>query len=123
MFIPNAYCTVRRRNGTNLYGKAIYTKPQTIRCGVVRLSEMSSPTSVRTDSSASRGSAKEERAISRLLVPANTKLVSGDEVTLGEFVLTVNGVQPRYAINGKIDHWQVELIIGADLNNATQLVS
>lgn len=115
MFIPNTTCTLRRLTGTDVFGKPVYDSPKTVPCGIVRLEEASKRTSIRTDSSASRGNAMEETTISRILFPANVRVKQGDSIIFGDFSLLVMSVWPRVSIAGKIDHWQADLKIGIDV--------
>lgn len=111
MFIPNVRCKVRRRIGTNVYGKGEYGGEENAACGIVRLEESSDTTSVRADSTASRGSAKEENLQARLLFPARTRLNKGDLVKVMSFTMIVQSVWPRHNVTGRLDHWQIDLQI------------
>lgn len=111
MFIPNTRCTIRRRSAVNVYGKATYESPKPGLCAIVRLEQESNSTSVRADSSASRGSAKEEIIQARLLFPARTQLSKGDIVQVMHYVMVVQSVWPRHNVTGRLDHWQLDLRI------------
>jgi hypothetical protein len=114
MFIPNNKAMVEFYVGTDRHGKRRYSSPQRFPCGVVTMREESGKTSVRTDSSASRGSAKDELLQARILFPRNVRLNFGDRVTIMDFAMTVKGVHPRYNIPGQLDHWEVALEISAE---------
>jgi len=114
MFIPNVRCKIARRLGFNTYGKPSYGAPYDAWCGIVRLEVDSDPTSVRTDSSASRGAAMEETATARILFPAHTQLAQGDMVIVSGITLTVQSVWPRHSVLGDLDHWQVDLTINQE---------
>jgi hypothetical protein len=114
MFIPNMDCKVRRVIGTSVYGKPTFGNLEPAMCGIVRLEEMSEKTSVRADSSASRGSAMEDKILSRILVPESVRLKQGDELIVAGFTLVVQSVWPRFAIDGRQDHWQLDLLILAE---------
>lgn len=114
MFIPNNRARVEFYVGTDRHGKRRYSTPQTVPCGVVTLREASDKTSVRTDSSASRGSAHEELLQGRILFPRNVRLNYGDRVTIMDFMMTVKGVHPRYSIPGQLDHWEVALEVSSE---------
>ncbi len=114
MFIPNVPCKFVRRLGTSIYGKPQFGSASPGMCGIVRLEQMSEQTSVRADSSASRGSAMEDKIMSRILVPADTHLKTGDQVQLAGFTLVVQSVWPRYGVDGHMDHWQLDLLILAE---------
>lgn len=109
MFIPNIRCQIRRRVGTDMYGKASYGPAKAGMCGIVRLEQDSDNTSVRADSSASRGTSKEENTHARLLFPARIELRQGDIVSVVGMELVVQSIWPRHSISGHLDHWQVDL--------------
>ena len=108
MFRPNLKCKVSKVTGTDLYGKRTYGTPETVPFAIVKLERSSEKTSVRTDSSASRGSAQEILADARFLFPKNVTLQEGDLIEFGDFKLTVVSVWPRYRVTGELDHWQVD---------------
>lgn len=113
MFIPNKVAILKRKTGHNLYGVATYAPGQKIQIGVVRIETMSDPTSVRADSSASRGSAMEETILSRILVARNVTVKQGDVLEVDGIALTVQSVWPRWAVTGDLDHYQLDLLIKA----------
>jgi hypothetical protein len=94
--------------GKDLYGVRIYGPYTTVPFAIVKLERSSEKTSVRTDSSASRGSAQEILADARFLFPKNVIVQEGDRVEFGDFKLTVVSVWPRYRVTGELDHWQVD---------------
>ena len=114
MFIPNTTCILHARSGTDMYGKPTYAPNKTILCGIVRLEVDSMRSSIRTDASGSHAKAMEETAISRILVPATVTVRMGDELQIGDITCRVKSVRPRYAISGKVDHFELDLVIGAD---------
>lgn len=95
-------------DGSDIYGKRQYTAWRKVRTGVVKLTEVSDKTSVRTDASASRGSAQELKADARLLFPTSVVLNPGDRVRVHGMLLTVKSVFPRHSVTGHFDHWQVD---------------
>ena len=111
MFLPNIRCQYQRRGPLDIYGKASFEPVKNGMCGIVRLESASEATSVRADSSASRGSAKEELITGRLLFPASVKLQQGDVVIVQGMKLTVQSVWPRHSVTGKLDHWQLDLTV------------
>lgn len=109
MIRPSVKCTIERTAGYDVYGKPALSAPMTTRCSVVRLSSESIKTSVRADSSATRGAARETEMIARLLFLPSVGISVGDRVTVSGLSLKVAGVQPRFNIQGRLDHNQVEL--------------
>lgn len=113
MFRPNLTCQVSSVEGTNLYGKETYTAWVDKKFSIVKLEQASQKTSVRTDSSATRGSAQEILTDARFLFPKDVELVAGDRIKFGGFTLVVVSVFPRHHVNGQLDHWQVDADIWA----------
>lgn len=116
MFRPNLRCTVTPYIGADAYGKKIYGPGKVVGVGVVKLERSSNKTSVRTDSSASRGSAQEILADARLLFLSHVILQPGDKIEILGFKLTVVSVFPRHAVTGRFDHWQVDCNVLFELN-------
>lgn len=110
-FIPNLYCKVSKPLGeTDLYGQALPgTALPRVPCAIIYLDQRQEETAVRADTSASRGRFDEEIAKARLLFPATFKPDVEDRVELLNFVLKVKSVFPRHAVNGRLDHYQVDL--------------
>jgi hypothetical protein len=98
---------------TDVYGKRTYGAWVRQRVGIVKLEQRTDKTSVRTDSSASRGSAKEVLADARILFPKNVILKEGDRIRVVGMLLTVQSVWPRHRITGELDHWQVDCEVWA----------
>lgn len=96
------------------YGNSKHSYPVTVYCSVVKLSDESKSTSVRADSSASRGNAKEILSDARLLFKPNIPIKIGDRVEIHGFKLEVSSIRARFeASQNKIDHWQVDLQVWA----------
>ena len=109
-FLPNTDCTVERADaGTDVYGQQSLGAAVTVRIAIVNLEITREKTSVRTDSSASRGNAEEAIATRvRLLFPADFEPKNGDRVTVLARELKVISVFPRLDIVGTLDHHQVD---------------
>ncbi|MBO6507505.1 MAG: hypothetical protein JJ979_03300 [Roseibium sp.] len=109
MFVPNNKGELSSQEGHNVYGEPAFDPPVTVQCGVVRLNHTSQKTSVRTDSSASRGAAEESVASSKILFPADLSPVIGDKFEISGISLRIFKIEPRYSITGVLDHWECEL--------------
>lgn len=108
MFIPNMSCTISKRTGHDSWGKPTYSSPAPAQCAIIKLTEAREKTSVRTDSSASRGNAEEIKSDARLLFTASTVISKSDIVTILGFRVSVTSVFPRIAVDGRLDHWQID---------------
>jgi len=109
---PNADCTVTETIGHDRHGAEQLGNSRKARCAVVKLSALSGPTSVRTDSSASRGSASEKTADARLLFAHGTVKID-DKIDIHGHSLRVISIDPKVRLGGGIDHDQVDLIVWA----------
>jgi hypothetical protein len=109
VFIPNTQGKLSVLKGFNLFGEPDFDRGETVPCAVVKLIGIADKTSVRTDSSASRGNAEETLTEARILFPANVEVSSGDRFEINGFTLRVQSVHPRYNITGKLDHFDVAL--------------
>lgn len=112
MFIPNTTGVLAALTGNSIDGSPTFGTPATVRCGLVRLAEADEKTSVRTDSSASRGAA-EEKIIKRgkVLFPASVTVAHGAKFTIYGVIMRVVSVEPRIAITGELDHHECDLEI------------
>lgn len=108
-FIPNNTGTLRRSRGTNIYGEHNdLGPPELVPCGIVKLLGSYEKTSVRADSTASRGTAVEEVILSKILfLPSQAPRID-DQFEVAGLVLKCVGVHPRYSILGKLDHHECD---------------
>lgn len=110
MFRPNTYCYVYQRSDEqDAYAQFTYSQPIKTPCSVTQMDLKVAKTSVRADSSASRGRAEEEIGMARLLFLPNAVLREGDIVTIDGNALEVMRIFQRHDVNGKVDHLQVDL--------------
>jgi len=107
-FIPNTRGRLSRKVGNNVYNEAVFSEPKTVECGVVHLRGAAQKTSVRTDSSASRGNAEEVVAAAKILFQPHIEIGLGDRFEIAGLTLRVTSIQPRIAVTGQHDHNEVE---------------
>lgn len=108
-FFPNNVGILRRNLGTNLYGESAGLGPDiACECGVVRLVATSQKTTVRADSSATRGAADEIVHQSKILFTTTVFPVIGDQLSIGGFVLRCVERHPRYSVLGALDHYECD---------------
>jgi hypothetical protein len=113
VFRPNQDCIVYNVDGAHdVFGKPL---PPTIkareRCAIVTLITRQQITSVRADSSGSRGAADEQVATSRFLFTKNTAVDLDDLIEVAGIKLRVSGKFPRHALTGRLDHFEIEAVI------------
>lgn len=108
MITPNVDCIIITQGQTDVYGDRQWDAPKASRCVVVRLVDGVQSTTVRADSSASRGFAKEPRSEARLLFPASTAIANGDRIEVQGVSLEVTQVHPRLDVLGTLNHLEVD---------------
>ncbi len=111
MFRPNVNCTLRRLlDGYDVYGRAQLGQPVPMKCGVVKLRDKRQQTTVRADSSGSRGFGEEQVVDVKLLLPKSSEVKAGDVIAVAGMSLEVAVVHQRFAMSGRLDHYEVECI-------------
>lgn len=115
MFRPNLDAKIRRKIGRDLFGKEAFDEPFPVRCGVVNMSAFVEATSVRADSTASRGAAEELVLQSKILVPVGTPVAAGDLMYLLDLVIEITSRTPRVNTQGEIDHLELRAKIRKEL--------
>lgn len=109
MFFPTVPCTITRVGNFNQYGEEATEGTFRERCGVVRLRRDRAHSTVRSDSSATRGHADEDRADVIILLTANTNARIGDKLQIDKFMtIRIQNLHPRYNIPGRLDHYEVK---------------
>lgn len=116
MFIPNRTGHIRRKGDTyDEYGQSTYGDKETIRCALVRFDTKTEHTTVRADSSATRGNIDEFHTSGRILVPVSVNPSWGDLLILDKRVFRIKEVEPRYNVLGKLDHYECDTEKSQDL--------
>ena len=107
---PRIRCTVTPTVGFDVHGSEQLGKTVSAMCTIISLSLKQEPTSVRTDSAASRGSAKERLSESRLLFAPGIATIDA-KVVVHDRSLRVIAIDPRHTMGGTHDHDEVDLVI------------
>lgn len=113
ILLPQLTATIEAAIGTDIHGQPIYGPRRSVGVGVVRMRLGGKITSVRADSSASRGWSEEQVADVVLLMETTVTPGLGDRVTLRGATLQVQNIHPRFDLLGNLAHWQVELVAEA----------
>lgn len=106
---------LRMQNRRTIHGKEIYDPAVPIPCSVVLLADKVVESSVRADSTASRGSAEQEELQAKILVPWNLKIRKGDVIKILGRVVEVSSLHPRNDVFGRPHHIEVGGNIKGDL--------
>lgn len=115
MFIPNtrAYW-LKKADKRTLTGKDSFSAPRLIPLSIVSIKDTSAPTSVRADSSGSRGAAEQHEAAAKVLIPPQFAIQRGDVLRIADMKVQITTIEPRRDIFGKLDHNEVDCEIHAD---------
>src|SRR4051794_22907410 len=101
-------CVLHERKTRDVFGQTTLTVGVPALCAVVKFDVGAQKTSVRTDSSASRGNAEEIMADARILLPPLFKPSIGTIVELHGYRIEVKSVHPRLTVFGQLDHYQCD---------------
>lgn len=110
MFEPNQIGKLHKLIGRDSHSRSTYAEPVDCPFGAVNMDIGSRKTSVRADSSASRGAADEtsaERA--KILVPAFINIGIGDKFECDEGRFIVMTLHVRRSVMGYVDHYECNL--------------
>lgn len=110
----NVEARLSRQLGNNFAGEPEFGVGTRVMVGVVHLIRQVAKTSVRTDSSASRGNAEEQKATAKILFLPADKPRLGDRVEILGHFLRVQSLEPRIDTFGKLDHYECLLTLWDD---------
>jgi hypothetical protein len=108
MFLPNTFGFLQAFSGFNSFAEPEFGPAKRVPCAIVHLNKKVQHSSVRADSSGSRGSAEEFFSVSKILFPAHVVIANGYKFKIGAFTLKAVSIEPRYNVRGTIDHYEVE---------------
>lgn len=112
MFKPNLNCRVQVSSGkTDVFGQPVPGVYVNERCAVVKLDLSNNKSSVRADSSATRGNALEEEASSVILLEKTTRANKDDIIEVSSIKLRIVSRQPRFDVSGRLDHYEINATI------------
>lgn len=108
MFRPNQTCRIQLASGKNdIHGQPLPGRYVIERCAVVKLSISNEKSSVRADSSASRGNALEQQVESVILLQTTSQARIDDIIELAGVKLRIMARHPRYDVGGRLDHFEI----------------
>lgn len=110
LFKPNLTCEHRKPAGMNVYGEERLGDPVIIGCAIIKMMLKNMDSSVRADSSASRGAAIEQQLEGKILVEPTSNVEIDDQLVIDGIKVRVQSKFPRHSLSGKLDHY--ELTIG-----------
>jgi hypothetical protein len=108
MFRPNKRCTLRKSGGkTDVFGQPIPTETREEWCAIVTLNLRNEKSSVRADTSASRGAAREFQVDAVLLMTQFSQVRIDDVIEIEGVQLRVVARFPRHDLQGRLDHYEI----------------
>jgi len=108
MFRPNQNCTIRRSSSkTDVYGQPLPGSTVSERCAIVKLNVQNMKSSVRADTTASRGTAQEKQVEALILLDPKTVASIDDIMEVHGVVLRIVSMFPRHSVSGQLDHYEV----------------
>lgn len=109
-FTPNMTAVIRNRIGTNIYGSPIIGEPREIQIAVVNARRKQEKTTVRSDSSASRGSTDQITTdLGRILVAKHEAIEIGDIISFDGDSYSVVSKHLRRTVFGTLDHYECDI--------------
>ena len=109
MFQPNRKGLLAVSLGYDVYARVTYAPDVEVPFASVTLKEIAQKTTVRADSSASRGSADEIISKVKILVPTYVAMKIGDMFKTDGAKFLVSAKHPRYSVFGTHDHNEFDL--------------
>jgi hypothetical protein len=108
MFRPNLKCRIQLASGKNdVHGQPIPGRFVNERCAIVKLVISNEKSSVRADSSASRGNAMEMEATSVILLERTSQANIDDIIAVSGVKLRIMARHQRYDVAGRFDHFEI----------------
>ena len=108
MFRPNQNCLIQKSSGkTDVYGMPVPGRKVFERLAIIELNLVAVKSSVRADSSASRGNAHEMEAVAKFLLAKNTVAEIDDILLYGGNGFRIVSIFPRHDLQGRLDHHEV----------------
>lgn len=101
-------CTIIPFTGTDRYGQPEFGTPVSAVCAPVDFDIKSIKSSIRADSSASRGNAREIETSIDVLLPASARIAVEDQMMLLGLTVRVISIFPRYNTSGSLHHLEIK---------------
>ena len=109
MFNPSQRGRLYRQAGYDRFGQAGYAEPLDVSFSPVNMTITNARTSVRADSSASRGHSDETVSQAKVLVEKTAEIGIGDKFEYDGETFKIAGVHKRRTVYGRLDHLECDL--------------
>lgn len=115
-FRPNTTGMLRRKHPKrNIHGKETFEAPVPVAIAVVHLADKVEETSVRADSSASRGAGEQETLQAKILIGPGVRISKGDVIEVSNRLVEIASVHQRFDVFGSHHHNEVGGNIKGDI--------
>jgi hypothetical protein len=112
MFQPNLVGTLKRLTGRDVHSRETWSDPIDCPFGPVNLDVGSQKTSVRSDSSASRGAADEIATMNaKILIAPFVQVAIGDRFEFDGMIFKITTKHTRRSVTGVVDHFECAMEI------------
>ena len=109
-FTPNLVGQIQRKAGYTIDGQSMLSVPVKCQFSIVNAKRQQEKTSVRADSSASRGMSDEiTTGLGRILVARHEDIQIGDIFSFDGDSYEVNSKHVRRSVSGEIDHFECDI--------------
>lgn len=109
MFRPNSKGMLYRKTGRDVHGHPAYGAGVECPFAPVNLNIKALKTTVRADSSASRGSADETVSVARILIVPFVVPNRGDRFDFDDMSFEIVSTHGRRSVSGELDHYECDL--------------
>lgn len=110
MFTPNLKGQILNKRGRDVHAQPLFHAARECSFAVINLKIQAQKTSVRADSSASRGAADELAAgAMRILLALGSRASVGDRFVFEGITYDVTSLHTRRSVSGSIDHYECDL--------------
>ena len=107
MFRPNTTCTISSANGqTDVYGSPLVSVTLIEGCSIAKMVIDEKRSSLRADTSASRGNAREIESNTVILLTKSTQAQIDDYIAVAGNQFRIMSMSPKHDIIGNLDHYE-----------------
>lgn len=107
MLNTNATCQIAKLEDYDAYGQPVLGALYPVeKCAIVKLRKEMKHTTVRADSSQSRGHGDEFTSTNKVLLTGDTVAQLGDQLNVKGFKIKITEMHPRWDVTGEIDHYE-----------------
>lgn len=117
LFNPNQRCVIVKMGKMDIYGQRHIDKRISEKCAILQSKKSTTKSSVRADSSASRGNAQEITADYSFVLERTTVAEINDLIEFNSLRLKIVGLHPRFSIRGEHDHTEALCTIWNELDD------